>query len=126
MKVPKILIVDDAAFMRNLIGNTIKQAGYTDLYYAEDGLEAVEKAGEIQPEFITLDISMPNLSGVDAVSRILEVSPSSKIIMISAVTGQQAIKDAIKNGAIDFVKKPFSKEEIEDVLKKHLESSARQ
>jgi two-component system chemotaxis response regulator CheY len=120
MKTPKILVVDDAAFMRNLIGNTIKEIGYSDLYYAGDGLEAVAKAREILPDFVTLDISMPNLNGVDAVAKILEVSPASKIIMITAVSGQHAIKDAIKSGAVDFIKKPFSREEIENVLKKHM------
>lgn len=116
---PKILIVDDAAFMRNVIGNTLKQIGYTDLYFAEDGFQAVDKANELKPEFITLDISMPGMDGVEVIEKLLGVSPKSKIIMISAVTAQQAVKQAIKNGAVDFIAKPFSKEEIEEVLKRH-------
>lgn len=115
----KILVVDDAAFMRNLIGNTIKQLGYSEIFFAEDGFQAIDKAKEIQPQFITLDISMPGIDGVEVISKILEVSPLSKIIMVSAVTGQQAIKQAIMNGAVDFVAKPFSPQEIEEVLRKH-------
>ncbi len=119
MKEPKVLVVDDAAFMRTLIGNSVKQAGYAQVYFAEDGYQAVEKAGELQPEFITLDISMPGIDGVEVIAKILAVSPSSKIIMISAVTAQQAIKQAIKNGAVDFVAKPFTPDEIKEVFVKH-------
>lgn len=114
-----ILVVDDAAFMRNLLGNTIKSVGYSQVHYAEDGFVAIEKARELQPHFITLDISMPGIDGVEVIAKILEVSPASKIIMVSAVTAQQPIKQAIKNGAVDFVAKPFTPDEIREVLKKH-------
>lgn len=116
----KILIVDDAGFMRNLLGNTIKEIGYLNLYFADDGTTAIEKAAEIKPDIITLDISMPIMDGLEAVSKILEVSPKSKIIMVTAVTGQTTIKQAIKNGAIDYLKKPFDKSEVEDILRRHL------
>lgn len=119
MTEPIILIVDDAAFMRNVIGNTLKQIGYKELYFAANGFQAVDKAKELKPDFITLDISMPGIDGIEVIGKLLEVSPESKIIMISAVTAQQAVKQAIKNGAVDFIAKPFSKEEIAEVLKRH-------
>ena len=121
MIVPKILIVDDAFFMRNMIGNMIKEIGYTDIYFAVDGNDAVEKAKEFQPDIITLDISMPGMDGLEAVSKIIEVSPKSKVIMVTAVDNQFAIREALKGGAVDFLKKPVAKSELEDRIKRHLE-----
>ncbi len=115
-----ILVVDDSQFMRNLIGNAIKGAGYEDLHYAEDGNAAVAFADAMKPDLITLDISMPGMDGVETVLKILEVCPSAKIVMISAVTSQIVIKEALKNGAVDFMKKPVDRNEIEDMLKRHL------
>ncbi|MCX7920407.1 MAG: response regulator [Clostridia bacterium] len=116
---PKIVVVDDAQFMRNLLGNIIKSAGYNELYYAEDGLQAVEKSRELQPEIVTLDISMPGMDGLEAIEKILEVSPQTKIIMVSAVTGQTIIDEALQKGAVDFIKKPFDANEIQGKIKQY-------
>lgn len=120
MKDAKILVVDDAGFMRNLLANTIREIGYSDIHFAEDGVRAVEKAAEVKPDLVTLDISMPKMDGLEAVKKILEVSPATKIVMVSAITSQEAVKQAVRNGAVDFIKKPFNKTEIEDMLKKQL------
>lgn len=121
MKEKKILVVDDAFFMRNLLGNTLKDIGYTNIYFAENGQNAVEKALEIRPDLVTLDISMPIMDGIEAVEKIIEACPSCKIVMVSAVTNQNAVKQALMNGAVDFIKKPFDKNELEKVMKKHLD-----
>ena len=117
---PKILIVDDAFFMRNMLGNMVKDIGYNDIFFAVDGIDAVKNAEELKPDIITLDISMPGMDGLEAVSKILEVSPESKIIMVTAVDNQFVIKSALKSGAVDFLKKPISKDELEDRLKRFL------
>lgn len=117
---PKILIVDDAYFMRNMIGNMVKEIGYSDIYFAVDGFDAIEKAREHQPDLITLDISMPGMDGLEAISKIMGVSPNSKVIMVTAVDNQFAIKEALKGGAVDFLKKPIAKSELEDRLKRFL------
>lgn len=119
MGTPKVLVVDDAAFMRTLILNAVKAAGYNDVYLAEDGYQAIDIASNIKPEFITLDISMPGIDGIEVIQKVLSVSPASKIIMVTAVTAQKILKKAIENGAVDFIAKPFTPEEIEEVLKKH-------
>lgn len=120
MKNKKILVVDDAGFMRNLLGNTIKEIGYSNVYFADDGITAIEKAKEIKPDLITLDISMPIMDGLEAVGKILEVSSASKIVMVTAATSQITVKQAIRNGAVDYLNKPFDKAEVEDMLSRHL------
>ena len=120
MDKPKILIVDDAFFMRNMIGNMVKEIGYDDIYYGVDGKDAVEKAREIQPDIVTLDISMPEMDGLEAVGKIMEVSPHSKVIMVTAVDNQFAIREALKSGAVDFLKKPIAKSELQDRFERHL------
>lgn len=109
---PKILVVDDAHFMRHLLGGIIKDKGYGSTYFAEDGYEAVEKAGEIKPDIVTLDISMPRMDGLEAIEKILGVSPSSKIIMVSAAGAENIVNQAMQNGAVAFIKKPFDRSEV--------------
>jgi two-component system, chemotaxis family, chemotaxis protein CheY len=116
----KILIVDDALFMRNVLAGTAKELGFTEIYFAEDGINAIEKAKDIQPDLVTLDISMPVMSGLDAIDQILDVSPKSKIIMVTAISSKEMVKEAIKKGAIDFIGKPFSQKDVEDMLKRHI------
>ncbi len=118
MEEKKILVVDDAFFMRVLLGNTLKDIGYKNIEFAEDGFEAIKKAKEIQPEVVTLDVSMPGMDGLEAISKILEVSSKSKIIMVSAVKSDQVIENAINKGAIDYIPKPFNRYEVESSLKR--------
>jgi two-component system chemotaxis response regulator CheY len=118
MRETKILVVDDASFMRKLMGNTLKEIGYEKIEFAEDGLEAIKKAEEIQPEVITLDISMPGMDGLETIDKILEVSSKSKIVMVSAIKSDQIIQKAINKGAVDYIPKPFNRREIESSLKR--------
>ncbi|ABN52612.1 MAG TPA: response regulator [Hungateiclostridium thermocellum] len=113
----KILVVDDALFMRKLLGNTLKDIGYSNIVFAQDGYEAVDKAREIQPEVVTLDVSMPGMDGLEAIKKILQVSCDSKIIMVSAVTSEKVIQQAMKNGAVAYIPKPFSRKDVENGLR---------
>lgn len=120
MQKTKILVVDDAFFMRKLLGNTLMDIGYSNIEFAQDGYEAVDKAREMQPEVVTLDVSMPGMDGLEAIKKILQVSCDSKIIMVSAVTSEKVIRQAIKHGAVGYIPKPFSRKDVENGLKQYI------
>lgn len=108
-----IVITDDAAFMRGLLRNIIEQSDkYEVVGEASNGLEAVEIAKKMKPDILTLDITMPQLDGIQAVPEILKVSPDTKIIMVSAMGQQSMVIEAIKKGAKDFVTKPFEESRV--------------
>ncbi|MCT4543613.1 MAG: response regulator [Vallitalea sp.] len=117
----KVLIVDDAIFMRTVLKKMLIEENYDICGEANNGKEAVLKAKELQPDVITLDITMPEMDGATALPKILEVSPNSKVIMCSAMGQQPMVIEAIKNGAKDFIVKPFQKtrviQAIENVMK---------
>ncbi|WP_082918117.1 response regulator [Oceanobacillus sp. Castelsardo] len=116
----KVLITDDAAFMRMQLKNMITELGHEVIGEAENGLDAVEKAKQLNPDLITMDITMPEMNGVDAVKQIKSDNPNVKIIMCSAMGQQTMVVDAIKAGANDFIVKPFQKERIQEALEKIL------
>ena len=121
MKKTTFVITDDAVFMRGLLRKIIESSDeYEVVGEASNGLEAIEIAQQLQPDIITLDITMPVMDGIQAVSKILEVSPNSKIIIVSAMGQQHMVIEAMKQGAKDFVTKPFEKsrvfQAIENVL----------
>lgn len=118
----KFVVVDDAVFMRTLIKRMIEEnSNYIVVGEGSNGYEAIEQAKKYQPDIITLDITMPEMDGIMAISGINEVSPNTKILMVSAMGQQSMVIDAIKMGAKDFVVKPFDKsrvqQAIENVLK---------
>lgn len=108
----KILIVDDAAFMRKVIRDTLTKEGYTDIYEAVDGQDAVEKYFEIKPDLVLMDITMPNMDGLEALKEIRKADPNASIVMCSAMGQEAMVIDAIKSGAKDFIVKPFKPERI--------------
>lgn len=108
----KILLVDDAAFMRMMIKDTLSKNGYTDLYEAGDGAQAVEKFEEINPDLVIMDITMPNLDGLEALKAIIGKHPEAKIVMCSAMGQEAMVIEAIKLGAKDFIVKPFKPDRI--------------
>ncbi|MCT4687150.1 response regulator [Vallitalea sp.] len=118
----RVLIVDDAIFMRTVLKKMLSEEDYDICGEANNGKEAITKAKELQPDVITLDITMPEMDGVTALPEILKVSPNSKVIMCSAMGQQPMVIEAIKNGAKDFIVKPFQKsrvvQAIENVIKK--------
>ena len=108
----KILLVDDAAFMRMMVKDTLTKAGYTDLYEAADGLQAVETYAEIQPDLVIMDITMPNMDGLEALKAIKGKDPNAVVVMCSAMGQETMVIEAIKSGAKDFIVKPFKPDRI--------------
>lgn len=112
MKNLTFLVVDDAVFMRTVLKKMLLEAGYEVLGEAGNGLEAIRLAKELQPDMITLDITMPEMDGLQAIEGILHASPQTKIIMCSAMGQQSKVVEAIKKGAKDFIVKPFEKTRV--------------
>lgn len=108
----KILLVDDAAFMRKVIKDTLSKSGYTDLYEAVDGVDAIEKFKELSPDLVIMDITMPNMDGLEALKTIRTNDPNANIVMCSAMGQETMVIDAIRSGAKDFIVKPFKAERV--------------
>ncbi len=116
----KILLVDDAAFMRMLIKNTLTKNGYTNILEAADGAIACEVYASEKPDLVIMDITMPNKMGIDALKDIKESDPAAKVIMCSAMGQELIVVDALKFGALDFIVKPFKADRILQTVKKFL------
>ena len=116
----KILIVDDAAFMRMMIKDILEKNGFEVVGEAQDGVEAVEKFKELQPDLVTLDITMPEKDGLTALKEILAEDGSAKVIMCSAMGQQSMVIDAIQAGAKDFIVKPFQADRVLEAINKVL------
>ncbi|MBS4024774.1 MAG: response regulator [Clostridia bacterium] len=116
----RILIVDDAAFMRMMIKDILSKNGFEVAGEAENGQIAVEKYGEILPDLVTMDITMPEMDGISAVKNIKKNHPDAKIIMCSAMGQQAMVIDAIQAGAKDFIVKPFQPDRVLDAVRKAL------
>ncbi len=108
----KILLADDAAFMRKVISDTLSKNGYTDLYEAVDGADAVEKFDEVKPDLVILDITMPNLDGLGALKAIRAKDANANVVMCSAMGQEAMVMDAIQSGAKDFIVKPFKPDRL--------------
>jgi two-component system chemotaxis response regulator CheY len=117
-----ILIVDDAAFMRMMIKDTLSKNGFTINGEAENGARAVEKYKELNPDLVIMDITMPEMDGIQAVKEIKKLNGGAKIIMCSAMGQQAMVIEAIQAGAKDFIVKPFQPERILEAVKKVLGS----
>ena len=116
----KILIVDDAAFMRMMIKNILTSNGYDVVGEAENGVQAVEKYKELKPELMTMDITMPEMDGISAVKEIKKIDPNARIIMCSAMGQQSMVIEAIQAGAKDFIVKPFNPQRVLEAVEKAL------
>ncbi|MCI8865492.1 MAG: response regulator [Lachnospiraceae bacterium] len=108
----KIMLVDDAAFMRMMVKNALTKSGYDNFVEAQDGAEAVKKYGEEKPDMVIMDITMPNMDGLQALKKIREDDPNAKVVMCTAMGQEGMVVDAIKSGAKDFIVKPFNAERI--------------
>ena len=113
-----ILIVDYAAFMRMMIKDILSKNGFTVVGEAENGLRAVEKYKELSPDLVIMDITMPEMDGIQAVKQIKSLDPSAKIIMCSAMGQQAMVIESIQAGARDFIVKPFQAERVIEAVKK--------
>lgn len=116
----RILIVDDAAFMRMMIKDILTKNGYEVVGEAENGLVAVNLYKELKPDLVTMDITMPEMDGISAVKAIKQLDPGAKIIMCSAMGQQMMVMEAIQAGARDFIVKPFQQERVLQAVKKAL------
>ena len=117
----RVLIADDASFMRQMIRDIIDSEGYEVVGEATDGVEVVEKFKELHPDVIMMDIVMPKRSGIDAVKAIIEIAPKATVVMCSALGQETLVMEAIQAGAKDFIVKPFKPESVLATLKKELE-----
>ncbi|NLY88911.1 MAG: response regulator [Firmicutes bacterium] len=114
----RVLVVDDAAFMRIMIKDILQKGGYEVVGEAEDGKKAIEKYKELKPDLVTMDITMPDMDGIAAVKEIRKIDENAVIIMCSAMGQQAMVIDAIQAGAKDFVVKPFQPERVLEAIKK--------
>ena len=113
-----ILICDDAAFMRMMIKDILSKNGYEIAGEAENGLKAVEKYKEVKPDLVMMDITMPEMDGIQALKKIKEEDPSATVIMCSAMGQQAMVIESIQSGAKDFIVKPFDKDRVLEAVKK--------
>ncbi|MBL0388922.1 response regulator [Tumebacillus sp. ITR2] len=116
----KILIVDDAAFMRMMIKEILTRNGYNVVGEAQDGAQAVEKYKELRPDLVTMDITMPEMDGIHALKEIRAFDVNARVIMCSAMGQQAMVIDAIQAGAKDFIVKPFQADRVIEAIKKTL------
>jgi two-component system chemotaxis response regulator CheY len=113
-----VLICDDAIFMRTMIGDILRQAGFDIVGEAETGLQAVAKYRELRPDLVTMDIVMPDMGGIDAVREIVREDPDAKVLMCSAMGQQALVVEAIQAGARDFVVKPFQPSRVLEAVQR--------
>lgn len=114
----RILITDDAAFMRHMIKNVLVKEGYEIAGEACNGNECVQLFQELKPDICLLDITMPQKDGIEAVKEIMQIDPNAKIIMISALGHQNKIIEALEAGARDFIVKPFEPQRVIEAIKR--------
>ena len=115
-----VLVCDDAIFMRTMISDILSQAGYQIVGEAESGAQAVQKYRELKPELVTMDIVMPDMSGIEAVREICKEDPDARILMCSAMGQQALVVEAIQAGAKDFVVKPFQPSRVLEAVQRVL------
>lgn len=112
-----VLVVDDAMFMRNTLKMMLKKEGYEIAGEAENGIKAIEEYKKLKPDIVTMDIHMPEMGGIDALSEILRIDTKAKVVMISAAGDQKHVMEALRIGASNFIIKPFTEDKIIKVMK---------
>ncbi len=116
----RVLVVDDAAFMRKVVSDALTAGGHEVIGQAENGVQAVTRFTELRPELTTLDITMPEKDGLTALSEIMSIDPGAKVLMCSALGQESKVIESIKLGAKDFVVKPFQPDRLLDAVGKAL------
>jgi len=119
-----ILVVDDAAFMRMMIRDILVKDGYV-ITEAVNGRDAVEKYEECKPDLVTLDVTMPEMDGIEALAALRAVDPDARVLMVSAMGQQALIMSALEAGATDFLIKPFQPSKVLETVRRCIESGDR-
>lgn len=117
---PTVLIADDALFMRSVLRDIVTTVGFTVLGEAGTGLEAVALYDRLRPDVMTMDVVMPDMTGIDAVKKIIEIDSNARILMCSSLGQQVMVKEAIQAGARDYILKPFQAGDVLTAIKKVL------
>lgn len=112
----RLLIVDDAMFMRSTLKMMLHNKGYEVVGEAQNGIEAIMKYKDLKPDIVTMDIHMPEMGGLDALVEILKSDPKAKVVMITAAGDQKHVMDAMQRGAKNFIVKPFTEEKVVKVM----------
>jgi two-component system chemotaxis response regulator CheY len=114
----RILVADDAAFMRQMIREIVEPEGFEIVGEATDGVEVVESFRQLHPDLVMMDIVMPRCSGIDAVKEIARLDPKARVVMCSALGQETLVMEALQAGAMDFIVKPFKPDAVVATLKK--------
>ena len=117
----RVMIVDDAGFTRAMLKNIINDTSYAEVVAeAKNGKEAIALYQKIKPDMVTMDLIMPEVGGLEAIDSIMRFDKSASIIVVSAIGQQDLILEATKKGAKDFIRKPFKKDQVVEILQKHI------
>ncbi len=116
----RVLVVDDAAFMRKMVSDALAKGGHEVIGQAGNGVEAIAQFRELRPDLMTLDITMPEKDGLETLKDVMELDPGAKVIMCSALGQESKVLESIKLGAKDFVVKPFQPARVIDAVAKAL------
>ena len=116
----RVLIVDDALIIRKRIKEVAQEAGWEIAGEAKNGEEAVTLFEQEKPDLVTLDIIMPIMDGVTALRRMIDVDPSARVVMVSAVDQKEKLSECIQIGAMDFVVKPFDKSRLKNFFDRYV------
>ena len=120
----RILVADDASFMRQMIREIVESEGHEVVGEAADGVEAVDEFKKLHPDVVTMDIVMPKRSGIDAVRSIIAVDATAVVVMCSALGQETLVTEALQAGARDFIIKPFKPDAVLETIKKVLEKES--
>ncbi|MHB1421375.1 MAG: response regulator [Bacillota bacterium] len=112
----RVLIVDDAAFMRNVLRGMLEKNGYEVVGEGGNGKQGVDLYSSLRPDVVTMDITMPEMEGIEALAAIRKIDPVARVIMVSAMGQTSFVKDALINGAKDFIVKPFQEPRVVKAL----------
>lgn len=114
----RVLVVDDAMFMRNSLKIILERNDIEVVGMAGNGLEAISQYKALKPDVVTMDITMPEMDGLEALKEIIKLDKAAKVVMITAVGKEETVREAVVNGARNFIVKPFQEEKVITVMKK--------
>jgi len=115
----RLLVVDDALLMRKMLRDVAVEAGWEVVGEAKDGVEAVELYSQLRPDLVTMDVVMPRMTGLEALRQIRELDPDAQVVMVTALDQKETLMASFRDGAIDFIVKPFEHNRVISLLNKH-------